>query len=673
MSDISLERQIHIYSVDTAAFYSDQEKELHDQINELIFTKKGLREAISLLKERNAGQLTPERAQKRWRQLHFQMDGQDGEIPPFEYIPILSAQVKQCTAAIKELKARLKAEFTHSSGHRRLRTEELCEKNIISVFESMLTRTLGLESNRLSRDLLIVQVYFFDVFRDIVTNGFMLDGQRYVCYTASAGQIRTKKAVFIREALWQEHQKTLMCGLTVQRINELGGVNVNKYLAYLALCNSATDLWESFDIRKSIVVNDMETAVHGLVDFIDADAFGIERREMGIPITHTDGCGMILPRVSRRNFMVRLPWIKGLLASFPFDKFIREANLREPGVNHGIVRDIYGREHDVLAEGIEVIFTKSQFKMWKYYAHWEDYMESYLRYGCTAGRCNEEEHFIPSAKLNYQMLQTLTDLSDEELTQLCEPSVQKIRNIAADRDTMLSVFGAGKSNSRKNSFQRCLALYPELLTDPYTRETLRQIKKNLISDARAGKIDVNGKYTFLVPDLYAFCEYLFLHAAQPAGLLQSDEVSCRLFRSYYKVDCLRSPHLYREHAVRKNACTEQLKKWFQTDALYTSCHDLISRILQFDNDGDKSLVVADPLFVKIAERNMEGVVPLCYEMAKAGSKPLDNEEIYRGMTAAYTGGKIGEISNTITKIWNSDEVDLDTIKLLCMQNNFVID
>lgn len=93
-------------------------------------------------------------------------------------------------------------------------------------------------------------------------------------------------------------------------------------------------------------------------------------------------------------------------------------------------------------------------------------------------------------------------------------------------------------------------------------------------------------------------------------------------------------------------------------------------------DGDKSLVVSDELFVSIAERNMHGIVPLYYEMAKAGQMHIDNMKIYDGLQAAYSGGNIGEISNTITKIWNSGEMTqdkLDVIKWLCFENNVVID
>lgn len=556
---------------------------------------------------------------------------------------------------------------------RELRSEYVVDKNVISVFESMLTRTLGMKTGNLYDDFMVIRTYYFDVIEDLILNGYIYNGERYVCFTASAGQIRTKKTVFIKERVWEENQKTLMCGLTVDSINERGGININKYLAYLALCNSATDPWKEFDITKSIVVDDMETMVRGTVDFIDHRTYTTERKVMDIPITHTDGCGMVLPSCNAKNTMIRLPWVKGLLAVFPFDRFIREADKQDPSVQHGVVKDIYGVEHDVLKEDIQVIFTKSQFKMYKYYSSWEEYIAMYQKYGCTAGKCNEEESFLPDAKLNYQMLQTLTDISEDEIERLANRSVEKIQKVASDRETMLEVFGASSQYKNKNAFQECLSIYPELLSDPYTKEMLRQIKKNLVKEGKSAKLDLSAKYMFLIPDLYAFCQWLFLGDKDPCGLLKDGEVSSFLYRAYGKLDCLRSPHLYREHAVRNNVVNAETKKWFAPNAIYTSCHDLISKILQFDCDGDKSLVCADPLIIEIAERNMKDIVPLYYEMAKAGAVIVTPEEIFHGLRAAWTGGNIGVISNDITKIWNSDDVDIDAIKILCMENNFCID
>lgn len=673
MCVISLDKQIHIYSFDTSAFYTDEEHMLEIKINELCNTKNKQKAERDILTEYHYGTLTKEKAEAKYRALYKVKRDELVVIGDKDRIRQIDKEIKNTNSVIKILKDELVSLLHSHRSVRTLRSECLVSRNVISVFESMLTRTLGMQTGKLYDDFMVIRTYYFDVIEDLILNGYIYNGERYICFTASAGQIRTKKTVFIKEKVWQQYQRTLMCGLTVESINRQGGININKYLAYLALCNSATDPWTDFNITKSIVVDDMETMVTGTVDFIDHRTYQIERKEMEIPITHTDGCGMVLPSCCERNTMVRLPWVKGLLAVFPFDRFIREANDRDPGKNHAIVKDIYGKEHDVLAEGIEIIFTKSQFKMYKYYRDWDEYIEKYLEYGCSAGKCNEEEEFLPDAKLNYQMLQTLTDVSDNELTELASKSVQKISRIASDKETMLDVFGASTQFKTKNAFQECLQLYPELLSDPYTKEMLRQIKKNLVQEAKAGKLDLAAKYMFLIPDLYAFCEWLFLGYKEPYGLLNDGEVSCNLYRSVDKLDCLRSPHLYREHAIRKNVTNTVTRRWFSPNAIYTSCHDLISKILQFDCDGDKSLVCADPLLVKIAERNMEGIVPLYYEMAKAGAVMISNDEIFKGLRAAWTGGNIGVISNDITKIWNSGDVDIEAIKILCMENNFCID
>lgn len=102
-------------------------------------------------------------------------------------------------------------------------------------------------------------------------------------------------------------------------------------------------------------------------------------------------------------------------------------------------------------------------------------------------------------------------------------------------------------------------------------------------------------------------------------------------------------------------------------------------------DGDKSLVVADETIIKVAKRNIEkfDVVPLYYNMKKAQPVKLTKETMYDGLIHAFVGGNIGLYSNDISKIWNSGVFQTGTheeqmeainiIKILCMENNFVID
>ena len=94
-------------------------------------------------------------------------------------------------------------------------------------------------------------------------------------------------------------------------------------------------------------------------------------------------------------------------------------------------------------------------------------------------------------------------------------------------------------------------------------------------------------------------------------------------------------------------------------------------------DGDKLLVIKDRLLTRVAKRNMEDIVPLYYEMKKAKGGLLTNETLYQGMTKAYVTGNIGPISNNISRVWSSghkiEQQELDVVKWLVMENNYVID
>lgn len=686
-----LEKQIQIYSVDTGSFYSNNEAALHwsnhklrSQRRKLVDESKEIesefakvdieKDDICNLDDETLEELGMECLAKRYSDLK-------------EWIHIKNLKIKESKDRLLKLlenkvEANIKSNGTHHT--RQLRDDAVTEKNVISVFDSYFTRTIGAEPDMLSEDFMVVQVYYFDVIKDLIYHGFEYKGEKYVYFTSSAGQIRTKKTVFVKESVWKKYEKSIMCGLTIDDINAKGGNNPNKHLAYLALANSATDVWEEFDIDKTIVIDDFETEVEGEYDLVDDADYSITRTFGKVPITHTDGAGMMLPCMGK-NRMVRLPWVKGLLGAFDFRKFI-EVNCCSP-----IIKDIYGNIHNIIEEDIQIIFTKSQFKMAKYYDSWDQYKEMYKKYGCTAGITNVEEDKIKDGTINYQMLQSLTDITDDEILEIAKQSVDKLKNICSSVESIKDAFGVTPYNVNKNSFQKSIDLYQNLLNDEYVKSRLRDTKNSMIKRYKAGKLNVHGKYTFILPDFYAACQYWFMGIEDPKGLLEDGEVFCWLFRKSEKLDCLRSPHLYREHAIRSNLAWREiedvkrswLREWYCTDAVYTSSHDLISKILQFDVDGDKALVVADKTFIKVAERNMNNIVPLYYNMKKAEPIHLDNAAIYNGLNAAFSGGNIGIYSNNISKIWNSDvfvngteeekQQAIDIIKLLCMENNFVID
>ena len=551
------------------------------------------------------------------------------------------------------------------------------DRNVISMFESNLSRTLEIQTDELTDKIFVVKTFYFGILEDLVINGFTYNGEHYRILTASAGQIRTKRCMFIKTKLWEKYEQEFMCGLTIDKVNQRGGINTTKFLSYLALLNSSTDKWEDFDVARVVVVDDFETVLKDrIVDFIDETDYSIERKPMDIEIQHSDGAGMVLPRLGNKNFMVRAPWIKGLLSPFDFHRFICEANERDSSVNHGLIKDIWGREVDVIAEDITVVLTKSQFKLWNFYDSWEEYASYFIRYGCEASKCNEEPNHIKNAVINYQMLQTLNKMTDKELKYVASKSAKRIENITSDVSSMLSALKATKENQNKTPYQKSLLLYPEMLTDTYTKRSIREMKDKMVQQYRSGRLEVNGKYLFLIPDLYAACEFWFLGEKNPRGLLADGEVFCRLYKNAKELNVLRSPHLSREHAVREVNCGAVQSEWFITRGVYTSSHDLISKFLMFDNDGDMGLIVNDHVIIDCAKRHMEDIVPLHYHMKKAAPSRLGLDRMYQSMIAAYTTGNIGVISNKITSIWNREDFNdecLEAVKLLTCFNNFCID
>lgn len=383
-----LDRQIQLLLIDTGNFYSNHEAYLH-WLNHKIRVErnlliKRLEEILTELKIYNLNNDDLKDICQKQEEYDFKKFGDnedkvrnmcDEYFKIKNFVVFKNKKIKSIKNALLELLSNKVNENIKTNGKHHIRQlrninssvnnkvdiykhkdELIGKENYISVFDSSFTRMINAKQDELCEDFMIIQVYYFDIIKDLIYYGFMYKGEKYIYFTSSAGQIRTKKCVFVKESIWNKYERTIMCGLSIDIINNKGGSNPNKFLAYTALNNSATDVWENFDIDKTIVVPDFETNVNGDVDFVDDTTYEVKRINMDVPIPHTDGCGIMLPSVAS-NRMIRLPWVKGLLVQFDFRKFIELHNCSS------VIKDIYGEEHDVIKEDIQIIFTESQFKM----------------------------------------------------------------------------------------------------------------------------------------------------------------------------------------------------------------------------------------------------------------------------------------------------------------------
>lgn len=633
----------------------------------------------------------------------------------------------------------------------------------IAIFESDLNRCFGCKDMEHSDDIISVVTYYTEIFDSIIHNGFDYKGRHFVFFTAGAGQTRCKKSTFVNEKLLDKNFNRLFCGLTPEIINEQGGMNTNKYLAYTSLCQTNTEIWKNFNIDRAIVVDDIEynipdqqvryiytespddkeqmkylqeeiercneqlkeikikkqnrprgfkrpqteimeerniqnrrKALREDIQELKSKYHRSEIKTMPVTIPFTDGFGISLRKIE--SSMIRLPFIKGLTAYCPRRKFIDWCSANSISIHK--VTDIYGKQYSI--NEIDYIFTKSQFKMWKYYNNvfddngnliktgWEVYKENFKKYNCDACRCNVERGVKLNSKTNYQVLQTLTtEMTDDDILSLASYDINCLNGIGRNVQCMLNVLGANeKKNDNMNWLQKSLLLYPEMLKDFYVKTVLKNTKDSMIKKFRSGKFNINGAYVFAIPDTLACLQYWFTDMDKSDlskfGFVKEGNVSCRLFQNNEELDCLRSPHLDHAHCIRKNQINDQTKTWTKSNGIYIGMKDIMSKLLMYDNDGDKLLVHNNKTIIKCAKQyqRKHGMIPNYYDMPKANPELISSDSLYNGIVMAYHHGNIGTPSNEITKIWQTLSPDsteeeiqhaINVIALRCADVNFTID
>jgi len=668
--------QVYLYSVTTKAFYNEQERAKQNEFYELLNKNKELNKEIKLLaaSELKEIKLNNKMIKKtKGENLKIELKNKNKELD--KKIKLIADsefnQLDDNETEMKKIKNELDIIIENFTGVRELSELALTQKRIIAQFESAFTRALEIDNdnNTPTTDFMIVQVYEYAIMDSLVKKGFDYNGERYRYVFSSAGQVRTKKLVFLNEAKYSKIKDKLTSGLTIEDINKNGGISINKYLAYSALCNSSSVKWEGFDIDKAIVVDDFKfTMKDKEVDYIGSD-YEVTRKCMQVTNEVMDGCGVMLPSISDTNIQFRGVFFKGLLTSFDFIKFISEHEDAKPKVV-----DVWGKEWEIISDDVQVIFTASQFKMWKYFDSWDHYKTNFKEYDCEFSICDVENETFKDVRVNYQMIQTLHEMSQSDLEIISSNTKSKIENATATTQSMIEFVGVTKDKKYKQPWEEALLMYPELINDDHFKNMIKMKKSALVKDARSGKIVIpNSKRMYIIPDVYAFSQWLF--GLEVTGLINDKEVSCKLYDDNKEVCILRSPHLYIEHSLNTNIVNERVSKWFTTNGIYTSIFSDISKVLQFDNDGDTALVIDDETFLENAKDHMKGVVPLQYELGTAEARKINNDNILLSLKAAFSMN-IGDISNTISKIFGQDEITADDLKLvgqLTYQNNLAID
>ncbi len=601
----------------------------------------------------------------------------------------------------------------------------------IAVFEGDVVR-LALKDRgeekadfQLLDEIVYMEIFHNEIMWQIIRDGILIDDKEYMLYSATTGQVRNTTITLLKKDFFERNEGALLMGLSVEYINSRGGMNVGKHLSYTALPLSLSILPEKeIDIERCMLVKGLETVITDLVKYIDIQED--ENRQYyvadapkdyvmkPIPIEHTDGAGMFIPGELPSSCQIRSGYFKGAMFPFDFRLFATEI------AHNTKIPDAWGKMVDVEEQDIRYIFTTSQLKMWKMFDSWEDYKKAFtdngikisincyanpakdtvtfayqylqtLPYGCNIKKlCSNPKNDIKRLHTDLEYVKEVIGYTDDSETELNDVSdneeIEDIESI--DIDVTVTDNSQTDNTEDKKSCNSLIAealnIYPQLIYDSYIERKIRQLVISKRKNYKAGKFPLKGYYSYVAPDMYAFCEYLFCNNLNPEGLVPKNKIYNKYFDEKGTVDhviCLRSPHLSAyEYGKRDLEKSDKCREWFkymESDTI-VSCHDLLSKTLQMDWDGDEILVSDDEELWELVKDLPD--VPLYYEMQQAESQMITKKAIYETLVKGFDNNVIGDSSNAITKLWNTPEATQenptpydDAINVFCAYSNYAID
>lgn len=373
--------------------------------------------------------------------------------------------------------------------------------------------------------------------------GFELNGEKFKRFVGTTGGLKSNTVLFVNDKIYDSLYEISECG----RDRKIPFIPA-KLEAYRALFCSASQ--PILSPSKILVVRDCEIKIQDDIINLD-DSVGLEPKmdflEKSEVINNiSDGFSLCtvnyMEKISKALGLDYLPggvclrnaWFKGMLYPFPIIEFVDKYNN-----GNYLIEDIWGNTQDI--RECEMITTESSFKLWQSYSSIEDYMEKYKKNGFEFSVTKIAPQVLEDEReVNYQYLQSY-DFSDEDIKELCEPTVQYLKKaMCGDYESTLKFLGINDTLNDK-SWKQGLLVNECMMKDSYVIDSVHRIIKKKIDEAKIGKIRVQGNYQIASGDPFALMQSIC--GLKVTGLLMANECYSQywLDQRIEKVVVFRSP------------------------------------------------------------------------------------------------------------------------------------
>lgn len=511
--------------------------------------------------------------------------------------------------------------------------------------------------------------------------GFSINGVRYKRLLGTNGGIKNSTIVFVSERLSAELRRRVENGRDASK--ELVTAKLEAYKALT--CSASTPVSLPHGV---LVVDDAETEFDSdilyLTDEGEGEPLMEARRGEHIKVDASDGFGIMLPSLAARwseelglDYVVsgvntRFSFEKGMIFTFDFIDFAEKI------AKSYIVKDAWGNDVDV--RDVEIILTTSMVKLWDSYESCQDYVDTSVANGYTFGIAKTCPKELESERtLNYQFIQSY-DLSDEDIDELIAPTMEEIRDVLGGdwRKTVLFLKGAGINEDNiyrlDNDFIKAVMIDRRMLDDAFVQDSIYQLIRNRINEAKVGVLKVHGNYSIVSGDPYLLCQSMF--GMEKTGLLKAGEI----YNQYWadcgasKLACFRAPmtchnNIRLVHPVN----TDTARYWYRhmsTATVFNSWDTATAALNGCDFDGDLVMLTDNRILVE----KLHPLPALMCAQRKAAKRISSEDDFIRSNIESF-GNDIGQTTNWVTSMFevrsrfasDSDEYSTLSYRIRCGQ------
>lgn len=468
---------------------------------------------------------------------------------------------------------------------------------------------------------------------DFVENGIDIDGVRYRFLLAAAGEAKQARCTAIDEKLLAEASDMLR----LQKPMSKHVMVPAKFDAAMGLSMTGSVPFEQVFgedllLEDIVLLNDVEFDViskhamvvnHGHVEHE-------ENRANSLPISDGQGYanGDILCYLSGqyRIFSAKMlidPTVKPLPEIF-----------LDAGISH--VKDVYGNVRDVRT--IKCVLHTSCVKTWQVFSSWEDYCQrcADVGEGLCVVRLEAPRH---AGKTSYTMLQTLVG-TDEHVNALADKAVTMLNDYRSIENAPALLSG---------KLREAAELYPSIMMTASCAYNLRTKYAQRYMESRGGKFHHMVENVFLISDPTA--------VLTGTPLLQAGECHCSWIPDGKTVILTRFPHTNEScwiRMVNRNSTVHQ-KAFASKGSCYVNAMDDSGLRDRWDFDGDKVVVVTDPVLQNVIEYTLDTLGERLYDwvLEKPAKKPVTQGARENALLKRISGGTVGIETDYLSRLWGT--------------------